>query len=390
VEFYTHHHQKYLCVDDRWVLLGGCDINWERNGGWCVPNGNKFLWHECAVLMPCAPSFAAHVRRNAHQITSPPPVPFTMWWHEHGVIAELIAAARTSLHIEQQTWVSTRTTENKVCELLARRIVRAFLEDDVEFRVLLITNKAQKDEPLLISALSTCGVLASYLYLVQLCRTNGVTIDFMRRVLHVCGLATRGGVHIKVHSNFYIQDGQRMLRSSGNLCDRSLSRYPCDAELGVCVQGACVARLQQVLLQRYVCVPMCPVSVAAACAAADAGTGLLSPMFSSVHRTGGRLVLRAAAALGGGMEVGVSAGGVQPTAWTVAPVTARTGDGGSAAEGERAASLARRRQVGVRDAWATCVATERVTNVTQQLMLYVILPLFALIYMQHTSSRHAR
>ena len=44
-----------------------------------------------------------------------------------------------------------------------------------------------------------------------------------------------------------------MLRTSSNMCDRSLSKHPCDTELGVIVGDADrVAAAQQVMIRKYI------------------------------------------------------------------------------------------------------------------------------------------
>jgi phosphatidylserine/phosphatidylglycerophosphate/cardiolipin synthase-like enzyme len=63
------------------------------------------------------------------------------------------------------------------------------------------------------------------------------------------------GVHVKVHSNLLIVDGQRMLRSSSNFTDRSWSSKPSDNELGVVLSGEVVAATQQRLWRQYFMVP---------------------------------------------------------------------------------------------------------------------------------------
>jgi phosphatidylserine/phosphatidylglycerophosphate/cardiolipin synthase-like enzyme len=252
---FTNHHQKYVCVDGAQMMIGGTDINAQR-AGWLQLNGSsprEYCWHETSVTVPCTPRMLDFVVRNFRAIE--PTVPFPLLRggaSEHAVLLHLIKNARSCIHMEAQTCISTGKTANTVFTAVARRVARAFSDPHVDrFHFFFLTNTFQIDENHLISNVSREHLHWSRRHLWSEMRTRGVPDDFIHARVFFGFMEAPRHTHVKIHSNMIIQDGHTLLRSSSNFTDRSLSPRPCDNELGVLIHGQVVAHFQQKIWRRY-------------------------------------------------------------------------------------------------------------------------------------------
>jgi len=267
---YTNHHQKYVVVDGRYFMLGGTDVNWQRTS-WRVLNNNNnntrhvhahapppepYSWHETSVVVPCTPDMLRFATDNfAHAIVSAPPFPLLHGGpQEHQLILHLIYTARSCVHFESQTCISSDKTHNRVFAAVAERVARAHAAvaaGDVDrFRFIMITNQEQIDESKVLSWFAGQLLRRSVAFLRDDATTRlGVPPAFFDERVFV-GYLQDGPHHIKVHSNMIIQDGHTMLRTSSNLSDRSYGQFPCDNELGIALHGDAVAAFQQRLWRR--------------------------------------------------------------------------------------------------------------------------------------------
>lgn len=254
---YSNHHQKYVCVDGLYFMLGGTDVTCERTP-WLGLNADGYSWHEVALLLPCTPRMYQFVQLNFEHIVNNPPFPLTKGLQEYELVLQLIRRARTCVHMEAQTCISAGGTYNQVFDEVMQRVAAAYASqlrgDKDRFCFMLLTNLQQVDESRVISWVTGRQVQWSRRYLRQRARHYGVPAEFVKGRVFI-GTLENKGAHIKVHSNLLIQDGQRVLRSSSNFNDRSLSDLPSDNELGIVLQGDVVARLQQQLWRRYFAVP---------------------------------------------------------------------------------------------------------------------------------------
>lgn len=254
---YSNHHQKYVCVDGRYFMLGGTDVTAERTP-WLGVNADGYTWHEVAVVVPCTPRIHQFVQLNFQHIVDNPPFPLTKGLQEYDVVLQLIRRARTCVHMEAQTCISAGATYNQVFDVVMQRVATAYASQSRgerdRFCFMLLTNLQQVDESRVISWVTGQQVQWSRRYLRQRARHYGVPPEFVKQRVFL-GTLAHNGAHIKVHSNVLIQDGQRVLRSSSNFNDRSLSALPSDNELGIVLQGDVVARLQQQLWRRYFQLP---------------------------------------------------------------------------------------------------------------------------------------
>lgn len=252
---YSNHHQKYLCVDDREFMLGNVDVNHQRTG-WLQLNKQDYSWHETSVRITCTPAIRQFVRANFFEgLVGTPPYPLTRGTKEYRLILRMIGTARSCIHMEMQTCVSARSTSNEVFEHVLQRLLRAQQNPRDTFRFMLLTNMDHPDESGFVSFFLHQQLQWSRRFLRQRAVELGITEDTLRKRLFIGRMQTPDGKFMKVHSNLLIQDGSRMLRTSSNFSDRSMSSLPCDNELGIVVEGDEVARVQQELWRRYF---MCP------------------------------------------------------------------------------------------------------------------------------------
>lgn len=254
---YSNHHQKYVCVDGRYFMLGGTDVTAERTP-WLGLNADGYSWHEVAVVTPCTPRMYQFVQLNFQHIVDNPPYPLTKGLQEYQLLLQLIRRARTCVHMEAQTCISAGATYNQVFDTVMQRVAAAHASqcrgEPDRFCFMLLTNLQQVDESKVISWVTSQQVQWSRRYLRERAVHYGVPDAFVNQRVFV-GTMAHKGAHIKVHSNLIIQDGKRMVRTSSNFNDRSMSALPSDNELGIALQGDVVARLQQRLWRRYFGVP---------------------------------------------------------------------------------------------------------------------------------------
>ncbi|GLD96046.1 hypothetical protein PINS_up004724 [Pythium insidiosum] len=295
---YGFHHQKYLCVDGARLMVTGCDVNDERSG-WLQRNARGYFWHEVAVVTRCSPKMLQWVQANhvgaewqqpphhyphvKHEndgsvdwqetttttttrhrrrqfapfaSASAPPFPLVAGgWREENAMVNLILRAQHSVQLENQILISGGSMQhNRICDAVVERIARACRAHDAAFRVLLLSNAAQQDEPSHVTRFyCTLAVQWSLEHVEHAALQRGISREALARHLLVARLQhPRDGTLIKVHSNLLIVDGAFALRSSSNLADRSLSARPTDTELGLLFAGDAVARLQRTLLGMYV------------------------------------------------------------------------------------------------------------------------------------------
>jgi phosphatidylserine/phosphatidylglycerophosphate/cardiolipin synthase-like enzyme len=285
---YTNHHQKYVVVDGRYFMLGGTDVNWQRTS-WRVlnkappPLSSSYSWHETSVVVPCTADVLQFAVSNFEdRIVAAPPFPLLHGGpQEHQFILHLIDTARSCIHFESQTCISSDKTQNRVFAAVAARVARAFATggDADRFRFIMITNQEQVDESKVLSWFAGQLLRRSVAFLREEATERlGVPPAFFDERVFV-GYLQDGPRHIKVHSNMVIQDGHTMLRTSANLSDRSYGQFPCDNELGIVLHGDVVAAFQQRLWRRLLArsgeepVFLTPEEAAARCAA---GAGVVS------------------------------------------------------------------------------------------------------------------
>lgn len=252
---FSNHHQKYVCVDGLQMMIGATDIDASRCTPWLGLNADAYSWHEVSVVVPCTDRMYAFVRANFESIQVNPPRPLLRGMQEYFLLTSLIAQARSCIHMEAQVCISAEGTCNELLDHVVRRLERAYKNQaDDRFHFMLLTNTHQVDEDRIISWITGNQLHWSRRFMQRRARQLGISADFFRSRIFI-GELKHQGRHVKVHSNLLIQDGKRMVRSSSNFTDRSLSAFPCDNELGVAIQGDVVAVFQQKIWRRYFGVP---------------------------------------------------------------------------------------------------------------------------------------
>ena len=149
--------------------------------------------------------------------------------------------------------MSAGTTANKLFDCVAQRIARAYTQRNTDlFCFIFITNKRNPDESVFVNYFLSQQLAWSLRHLFAQCVRLGVPSSFLKERVFLGELVTPNGKAVKIHSNFIIADGTRLLRASSNLSDRSMSVFPCDSELGVAVHDPdVVGQLQRTLWSRY-------------------------------------------------------------------------------------------------------------------------------------------
>jgi phosphatidylserine/phosphatidylglycerophosphate/cardiolipin synthase-like enzyme len=249
---FSYHHQKWLCVDDKWAMITGCDVDNDRMP-WGQVNKNNFLWHELSVVVPCTPKMARFFHRNLHRISSPP-LPLIQGEKEHSVIKHLIYRSKKFIHMEQQMFVSTENTHNNIARCIVDRIFRAITHNE-EYYFVLITNVQNNDETKLLDFFLRMLLNWSVRWMEQYALSLGITLIQLYSHLFI-GYLKIDNVFVKVHSNITICDSEIVVRSSSNMSDRSLSKFPCDTEIGIIITDKqAIIGLLQKIWQRYMKIP---------------------------------------------------------------------------------------------------------------------------------------
>lgn len=254
-KFYSNHHQKYLCVDGKRILVTGCDISAERNG-WLKLNSMGYYWHEFSVSAPCTAEMYLYIQSNFHDgiCTTPAPLPLTASGthnSEQAIILDMIKNCKEFMHIEAQTCTSTQFTKNTIFTAIIQRVKQAYHHKELDpFKCLVLTNDKMIGETALVRWASEQDVMWSRRYLKAGLESIGVPWNFVCDRVFM-GKLQHNNINIKIHSNVFIQDGNVLLRTSSNLNDRSFSNKPCDTELGILVTGPEVSRFQSLQLARY-------------------------------------------------------------------------------------------------------------------------------------------
>ncbi|KNC55721.1 phospholipase D [Thecamonas trahens ATCC 50062] len=293
-ESWSYHHQKYVAIDSaEWVMVTGCDMNTER-AGWLEVNELGYYWHELGAVIHARngsqtkAAMASWFSSNTSGKVSTqrvPPLPLVAHATEAQLMRELIEGAKSSIHLENQAFMSGESSQNGIVGAIAARVVRAVEEGDDAFRVVILTNMAQQDEPSFVTRLYCSSSLVwSLRHLERTVAAAGVSTEQLYQHVFV-GFLEHDSVLVKVHSNMIVVDSQHLIRSSSNLSDRSLSSEPTDSELGLFVSGPEVAAFQARLFSRYLSgEDVAAGDVVSVFAAAQAGHGIFVPVERDLYR----------------------------------------------------------------------------------------------------------
>lgn len=246
---YSNHHQKYLLVDDAAMLITGVDVSKDRSG-WLLLNPDGYFWHETAVVVRPSKAVCKWVRQNSRRIVDPPFPLLNGGRTEHDLIVRLIQTATDYVHVEHQNFISTGHTVNAVARAIVERVHRAARHGET-FHVMVLTNRENEDESAVVDNLLWATLTWSRRWIEKRAHQVGMTLETLYEHLFI-GYLCHNRIHVKIHSNVFVADGRRMIRSSSNLSDRSLSPLPCDSELGIMVADAGVVEtMQQAQWNRY-------------------------------------------------------------------------------------------------------------------------------------------
>lgn len=238
---YCHHHQKFLCVDAAYILIGGTETSKDatnKDFNTCDTPGIH-CWTDTAVVTYCT-----HALYNFILKTSLSPrcsnsdcnadEYFGNGDTECQMFMNLVRAAENYIYIENQVFVSHAYTVNRLLEEICIKIV-ASIERNSSFKVFIVTNDYR-------STIDECKTVRKYIDVHtknlrrnarRMCTrtsTKPVTEDQIDQRLFI-GTLQHNKWPVKVHTQILVQDGTRMIKGSSNITDRSLSSTPCDKEL---------------------------------------------------------------------------------------------------------------------------------------------------------------
>lgn len=245
---YCHHHQKFLCVDASFLLIGGTESSKDATNkpfNTC-DTPDIHCWTDSAVVTYCTPELYAFILKTsfASEYSSDCALRARYFGNgdsEHNLYVNLIRAADAYVYVENQVFISHVYTANRLLEEICAKIVTS-VETGTAFKVFLVTNDYR-------STIDECHAVRKYIdvqtknvrrnafRMCQKASSKPLTEEDLDEHLFVGTLEHRRWP-VKVHSQLFVQDGIRMIKGSSNITDRSLSSTPCDKELTVLFHGA--------------------------------------------------------------------------------------------------------------------------------------------------------
>ena len=235
---YCHHHIKAICVDQSLLFRGGgvdtSADSWKEFQT-CNQDGVD-CWTDSSVLTRCSKEVMQYIISSSMEGD----YKNTNNYHisglaEHNNFLYLIRSARHYIYLENQFFDSSDITENRILVELSKAITRS-IQQNTEFYVMILTNNfyTNKDEPYLARIYLHYTMIRIQRDVLKICRYTDPTIT-REQVNHklFVGVLKREPYYIQLHTQVMIQDGIRMIKTSSNITDRSLSHSPCDKELGL-------------------------------------------------------------------------------------------------------------------------------------------------------------
>jgi phosphatidylserine/phosphatidylglycerophosphate/cardiolipin synthase-like enzyme len=233
---YCHHHFKVLCIDRAVLLLGGGLDH--SNDSWrpfeeC--SSGKCCWTDLAIVAQCSPSlyqtFLSGCIDAYHKDVQQQNVGL-----EHDVIVKHILDAQSYVYLENQFIDSSHYTYNCIARAVAHRIEQSIQACD-DLRIMLITNIKESADATEAEGGCLCkwymdSCTKRLRHTIHKLCSAGAPEDIDAR-LFVGSLQQANGKHITVHTQFMVVDGTILHKSSSNITDRSLSKFPCDHEFGL-------------------------------------------------------------------------------------------------------------------------------------------------------------
>ena len=239
---FCHHHQKFLCVDASYILIGGTETSKDATNKDFNTCDNRHIhcWSDMAVVTSCSPElyqFILKTSLSARYVNSDcndDPY-FGNGDNECSMYINLTRAAQKYIYIENQVFISNDYTENRLLEEICVKIV-ASIENHTPFKVFIVTNDYH-------TTTDECRKVRKYIDLHtksirknagRICKriNKNITGDQIGQRLFIGTLQYKMWP-VKLHTQMFVQDGKRMIKGSSNITDRSLSSSPCDKELTV-------------------------------------------------------------------------------------------------------------------------------------------------------------
>jgi phosphatidylserine/phosphatidylglycerophosphate/cardiolipin synthase-like enzyme len=235
---YCHHHIKAICIDRSLLFIGGgVDTSSESWKEFDTCNRDDIdCWTDSSVLTRCSDEVMRYILSSSVDGDYKNTDNFEIsGLAEHNNFIYLIRSARHYIYLENQFFDSSDITENRILVELSKAITRS-IQQNTEFYVMILTNNfyTNTDEAYMARIYVHYTTIRIQSDVLRICRDTDPTItrEQVDRKLFV-GILKRDPYYIQLHTQVMIQDGMRMIKTSSNITDRSLSHSPCDKELGL-------------------------------------------------------------------------------------------------------------------------------------------------------------
>lgn len=236
---YCNHHAKSLCIDKSLLFLGGgLDISNTLGGDFTSCNVDDVVcWTDISIITKCNKDiYKVLTGSNLHQYYKNISYINISGISEHNNFIYSIRNAQHYIYLENQFIDSGLWTENSIVRELANVLLTS-IETGSNFRIIIITNTyhtADKSENSgLRWYINSCTqrIYRDIYHTITKLYPKATHKDIDDRLF--IGYLKRSNYSIVIHTQFMVVDGIRMIKSSSNITDRSLSHSPCDKELGL-------------------------------------------------------------------------------------------------------------------------------------------------------------
>lgn len=221
---YCNYHRKLLIIDKKYLYIGGGIDNNKDGISWKSFEECRYdvCWTDTGIL--------THYNKNFKYNSL----------NEYCQYLYLIRNSKNFLYIENQFIDSNIYTYNNIIVEIAKRLCKSIKNND-NLRVVIVTNTKETifDEKFILRIyvdLCTKNILKT---VYNYCKDNlniqnkEILISELNKRFKVCYLIKDNKYPIDMHAQIFIQDGERLIKSSSNLTDRSISIYQCDKEYGL-------------------------------------------------------------------------------------------------------------------------------------------------------------
>ena len=223
-------HRKYILVDDKYFIIGGCMISNKYNGGYGIKKiNNEYYIHESAVyieLEKTDTNIIDFIKGNK-KISFPL---FDETTLEEKYI-DLIKNSKKSIYIENQYICSYSDSVNNIFNELKKRLHKSFLENDDLIITIVGNDKLYDDDNFVLKHIYSQTYSGSASKLCLELKELNIPESWINERCKLLYLTTSKDEPVFIH-NKIMQVDDKVLFTTGNLTDRSMIPGR-DKELGI-------------------------------------------------------------------------------------------------------------------------------------------------------------